>query len=59
MELYISVAFYVGLMGIIFRSINLVAPHPRITEHSIGQDALELIIVIAFFAWVAVLKYGS
>ena len=59
MQQYITVMFWLGCLSIFFRSINLIGEHPRMASHSIGEDALALIISLLFLAWVGYLKYWT
>ena len=58
METYIAFAFWSGCFVVFMKSIFLVGKHPRIVEHSVGEDAFGLIIGIVLLVWVAALKYS-
>lgn len=57
MELYITVAFWLGLVSLICRIILLAGKHPRTVTYSAEIDTLRLIISIALFAWVAYINF--
>ncbi len=57
-DTYLTVAFWLGLLGIFIRSVHVCGKHPRIVEHEIGSDVFVLLISIAFFVWVCILKFS-
>lgn len=57
-DTYFTVAFWLGLLGLFARSVNVCSKHPRKVEHEIGSDVFVLLISIAFFVWVCILKFA-
>lgn len=57
-DTYLTVAFWLGLLGILVRSSRVIGKHPRIKEYEIGEDVFALLISIAFFVWVCILKFA-
>ena len=58
-ETYLTVVFWIGIVGLVIRGVFLCAPYPRVEKKSLGQDLLTLIIAGLFFSWVCVLKFGT
>lgn len=58
-DTYLTVVFWLGILGLIIRLSRLNGPHPRKVEHNVGEDVAALIISIAFFVWICVLKFGA
>lgn len=58
-DTYLTVSFWLGILGLIIRLGRLQGPHPRKVEHNVGEDAAALIISIALFVWICFLKFGS
>lgn len=57
-ETYLTVVFWFGVFGLVIRSSFLFMKHPRKVEREIGGDVFGLLLAIAFFVWVCVLKFG-
>ena len=57
-DTYLTVAFWLGLLGILVRSSRVIGKHPRVQEFEIGEDVFALLISIAFFVWVCILKFA-
>lgn len=57
-DTYLTVAFWLGLLGILVRSGRVIGKHPREEKIEIGQDVFALLLAIAFFVWVCILKFS-
>jgi hypothetical protein len=56
---YLTFAFWIGILAISLRSLTLMcAKYPRKEEYSVGFDVLQLLISIAVFVWVCLLKFN-
>jgi hypothetical protein len=56
---YLTVVFWTGLAGIFIRSLVLMGEnYPRKVTHSVGQDVFVLLVAIAMFVWVCLLKFN-
>ena len=54
MELYIKWAFWLGIVGLVSRSLMIMGcDYPRVTKWSLGEDVIALLIsaFFAFWAW--------
>ena len=59
-ETYLTVIFWSGVLRIFFGLIEIAtSKYPRRKEYSLGFDVVGLILAIAFFVWVCVLKFGG
>ncbi|MBR7747440.1 hypothetical protein [Undibacterium baiyunense] len=58
-DTYLTVAFWLGILGLLIRSSQVIGKHPRKVEHEVGGDVFGLLIAIAFFVWVCFLKFGG
>jgi hypothetical protein len=59
MEIYVTVAFYLGLLGLVINLTSLlVIEYPRNRKETIGEKLFIIIIGIAFCVWSGVLLYG-
>ncbi len=57
-EIYLTVAFWLGFIAIIRRGGNLVTrEYPHKEQTTIGQEVFCLLLVIFFFVWVCYLKF--
>ena len=57
-DTYLTVAFWLGLLGILVRSGRVIGKHPREEKKEIGEDVFALLLGIAFFVWVCILKFS-
>lgn len=57
-DTYLTVAFWLGLLGILVRSGRVIGKHPREVKKEIGEDVFALLLGIAFFVWVCILKFS-
>jgi len=57
-DTYLTVVFWIGILGIIVRSSRVIGKHPRMEKTEIGEDIFSLLLGIAFFVWVCVLKFS-
>jgi hypothetical protein len=58
METYIAVMFWVGILGIFIRALEIShGDYPRRVNYSIGEDVFLLLSSIAFVSWAGVLLY--
>lgn len=58
-DAYLTVMFWFGIIGLFCRAaLMLLAEYPRKTEVSVGSDTLGMIICIAMFVWVCLLKFS-
>jgi len=58
-DTYLAVVFWLGILGVILKCVNLTQDHPRQKSVNIGEDVLSLLLTVAFLAWVSILRYGS
>lgn len=58
-ETYITVAFWMGIFGVVVRSLWLIGDHPRITRTSVGGDVFGMLLTIFLLVWVSWLKFYS
>jgi hypothetical protein len=58
-DTYLTVVFWLGIVGLLVRSGRVIGKHPRKEEVEIGADVFGLLMAIAFFVWVCVLKFGG
>jgi len=56
-DTYLTVVFWLGILGVFIRSIHLLQDHPRQRTESLGGDVLGMFLAIAFLAWVTILKF--
>lgn len=60
MELYIQVAFWIHLIAVGVRAVNIcVCTYPRVEKNSIGADMITLLLGIGFATWAGFLLYAS
>ena len=58
-DTYLQVAFWLGIIGLVIRSIYVCGEYPRVQKTSLGQDIFTLILAGLFFAWVCFLRFGQ
>lgn len=58
-ETYLTVAFWLGIVGVLIGCGRLTLDHPRVETVNLGSDVLRLLVGVAFLAWVSILKFGS
>lgn len=57
-DTYLSVAFWMGIVGLILRGLlMLVAEYPRTTKTSVASDTLQFLVGAFFLAWVSYLRF--
>jgi hypothetical protein len=56
-DTYITVVFWLGILGLVMRSFWLVGEHPRVLENNTGTDAFGFLVTAFFLAWVSYLKF--
>ncbi len=58
MELYIQVAFWLGIVGILLRAFMISnLSYPRTSTATIGQDMTTTLVQIVFVVWAGFLLY--
>ena len=58
-DTYLAVAFWLGIVAIIYRAGCMTQDYPRTRSVNLGEDVLSFLISAAFLAWVSILRYGS
>ena len=60
MELYITVAFWIGVVGLVVRLFVIgFGSYPRIDSKSIGNDVFIFILSASFTLWAGFLLFGG
>lgn len=58
-ETYLTVMFWLLLIGVVIRACWLVADHPRQQKPvNLGTDVFNLLVQVGFLVWVSILRNG-